>query len=177
MTIVFIIVGALLYGCLLSYGSLELFTNTYLSLALLIPIIVGRFYGPLPAGVCAFLGSLCADLFANTLLWYDWAIGSFFMGFIVGMFSFYRTDLQQKFTFNQFLYYCLTVIFGNLLGYLVITPLFTYLIYPEQLELTLVQTSVAIPLNIILQIFFGFLMLVILRGIILQRNKLKNTRA
>ncbi len=177
MTIVFIIVGALLYGLLINHANLELFTNTSLSLALLVPIIVGRFYGPLPAGICAFLGSLCADLFANTLLWYDWAIGSFFMGFIVGMFSFYRTSLEQKFTLNQFFYYCLTVIFGNLLGYLLITPLFTYLIYPEQLELTLVQTSVAIPLNIILQIFFGFLMLVILRGIILQRNKLKNTRA
>ena len=177
MTIVFIIVGALLYGCLLSYGSMKLFTNTYLSLALLLPLIGGYLYGPLPAGICAFLGSLCADLFANTLIWYDWALGSFFMGLIVGMFSFYQSDLKQKFTLNQFLYYCLTIIIGNLFGYLIVTPLFTYVIYPEQLELTLVQTSVAIPLNIILQILGGFLILMIIRSIIIQRTKLKNTRA
>ncbi len=176
MTFVFIIVGALLYGCLLSYGSIKLFTNTYLSFALLIPLIVGRFFGCLPAGLCAFLGSLCADLFANTLLWYDWALGSFFMGLIVGMFAFYQTDLHDKFTLNQFLYYCLTIIIGNLFGYLVVTPLLTSLIYPQQLELTLVQLSVAIPINIILQILIGSLMLLAIRIISIQRSKLKNTR-
>lgn len=176
MTIVFIIAGSLLYGFLLNHGNLELFTNTSLSLALLVPLIVGIFYGPLPAGICAFTGSLCADLFAHTLLWYDWAAGSFVMGFMIGMFSFYRTGLEQKFTLNQFLYYALTVIVGNLVGYLGITPLFTHLIYPEQLELTLVQTSVAVPFNIVLQVFIGFPLLAVICSIVVRINKQKNTR-
>ena len=40
-TIVAIAIGAALYGVLMVYGSIPVFTNTYLSSAMVVPVVVG----------------------------------------------------------------------------------------------------------------------------------------
>jgi len=50
-TIVTVAIGAALYGVLMVYGGIPVFTNTYLSTALLVPIVVGSLTGALPTAV------------------------------------------------------------------------------------------------------------------------------
>ena len=52
-TIVGVAVGAALFGVLMVYGSIRVFTNTSLTTAMIVPVIVGGLFGPLPAAVAA----------------------------------------------------------------------------------------------------------------------------
>ena len=51
-TIVAIAIGAALYGVLMVWGSIPVFTNTYLTSAMIVPVVVGALFGPVPAMVC-----------------------------------------------------------------------------------------------------------------------------
>ncbi|HAO60481.1 MAG TPA: hypothetical protein DCQ90_00680, partial [Erysipelotrichaceae bacterium] len=48
-TIVAVAIGAALFGVLMVYGGVQVFTNTKLTTAMLIPVIVGALFGPVPA--------------------------------------------------------------------------------------------------------------------------------
>lgn len=57
-TIVAVAVGAALFGVLMCYGGIPVFTNTSLTTAMLVPVIVGGLFGPLPAFVAAGVGNV-----------------------------------------------------------------------------------------------------------------------
>lgn len=61
-TIVAVAIGAALFGVLMCYGGIPIFTNTSLTTAMIIPVIVGALFGPLPAMVCCGVGNVIADL-------------------------------------------------------------------------------------------------------------------
>lgn len=48
--IVGVAIGAALFGVLMVYGGITIFTNTKLSSAYVIPVIIGALFGPIPAG-------------------------------------------------------------------------------------------------------------------------------
>ena len=61
-TVVGVAIGAALIGVLMVYGGVKVFTNTNLTTAMLIPVIVGALFGPVPALVACFFGNVIADL-------------------------------------------------------------------------------------------------------------------
>lgn len=50
-TIVGVAIGAALFGVLMNYGSIKVFSNTSLSTAMVVPVIVGALFGPLPVAM------------------------------------------------------------------------------------------------------------------------------
>lgn len=67
-TIVAIAIGAALYGVLMVYGSIPVFTNTYLSSAMVVPVVVGALFGPVPSMITLLVGNCLADLIGGQLL-------------------------------------------------------------------------------------------------------------
>ena len=61
-TIVAVAIGAALYGVLMVYGGIPVFTNTNLTTAMIVPVLVGGLFGPLPALVSCLVGNVLADL-------------------------------------------------------------------------------------------------------------------
>jgi len=68
-TIVAVAIGAALFGVLMCYGGIPIFTNTSLTTAMIIPVIVGALFGPLPAMVCCGVGNVIADLIFSALFY------------------------------------------------------------------------------------------------------------
>ena len=59
-TIVGVAIGVALFGVLMDYASIKVFTNTNLTLAMIVPVIVGGLFGPLPAAIACGLGNVFA---------------------------------------------------------------------------------------------------------------------
>ena len=59
-TVVGVAIGAALFGVLMNFGSIKVFTNTNLTTAMLVSVIVGGLFGPLPAFVAAGVGNVIA---------------------------------------------------------------------------------------------------------------------
>ena len=57
-TIVAVAIGAALFGALMVWGSIPVFTNTSLTSAMIVPVVVGALFGPLPAMVSLLVGTL-----------------------------------------------------------------------------------------------------------------------
>ena len=57
-TIVAVAIGAALFGVLMNYGGIPVFTNTSLTTAMVVPVVVGAMYGALPAAVAAGVGNV-----------------------------------------------------------------------------------------------------------------------
>ena len=55
-TIVGVAIGAALFGVLMVFGGIKVFTNTSLTTAMVVVVVVAGMFGPLPAAVAA--GSL-----------------------------------------------------------------------------------------------------------------------
>jgi energy-coupling factor transport system substrate-specific component len=73
-TLVGVAVGAALFGVLMVYGSIPVFTNTQLTSAMIIPVVVGGLFGPLPAFVTLLVGNVLADTIGGWGYWFDWSI-------------------------------------------------------------------------------------------------------
>lgn len=61
-TIVGVAIGAALFGVLMNFGGIRVFTNTSLTTAMLVDVIVGGLFGAVPAAVAAFFGNVISDL-------------------------------------------------------------------------------------------------------------------
>ncbi len=140
-TIVGVAVGVALFGVLMVYGSLTVFTNTKLSLAMIVPVLVGGLFGPLPAALAAGLGNVLADLIGGWGFWFDWSIGNATLGLIVGCLKLYGADIENGvFTPKQMVIYVICCVVGNALAFGVITPIMTVLFYGGELTITFIQS-------------------------------------
>ncbi len=140
-TIVGVAVGVALFGVLMVYGSLTVFTNTKLSLAMIVPVLVGGLFGPLPAALAAGLGNVLADLIGGWGFWFDWSIGNATLGLIVGCLKLYGADIENGvFTPKQMVIYVICCVVGNALAFGVITPIMTVLFYGGELSITFIQS-------------------------------------
>ena len=59
--VVGVAIGAALFGVLMVYGGITVFTNTKLSSAYVIPVIIGALFGPIPAALVGLIGNFFAD--------------------------------------------------------------------------------------------------------------------
>ena len=143
-TVVVIAIGAALFGVLMNFGGITVFSNTKLTAAMIIPVIVGAMYGPVPAFVACLVGNTIADLIGGWGFWFDWAIGNGILGFIVGLLPLYGARINDGvFKTKHAVIYAVLCILGNALAFGLVTPIFTTLFYGGELEVTLVQALIS----------------------------------
>ena len=142
--VVVIAIGAALFGVLMNFGGITVFSNTKLTAAMIIPVIVGAMYGPVPAFVACLVGNTIADLIGGWGFWFDWAIGNGILGFIVGLLPLYGARINDGvFKTKHAVIYAVLCILGNALAFGLVTPIFTTLFYGGELEVTLVQALIS----------------------------------
>ena len=140
-TVVAIAIGAALFGVLMNYGSITVFSNTKLTTAMIIPVIVGALFGPVPAFVTCLVGNTIADLIGGWGYWFDWSIGNGVLGFIVGLLPLYGARINDGiFKIKHMIIYIVACVLGNALAFGVITPLLTVLFYGGELSITFIQS-------------------------------------
>ena len=140
-TVVGVAIGAALFGVLMIFGSIKVFTNTNLTTAMLVSVIVGGMFGPLPAFVAAGVGNVIADLIGGWGLWFDWSVGNAVLGLFVGALPLYGAKIEDGvFTVKQMIIYTILCILGNALAFGVVTPIMTALFYGGELTVTFLQS-------------------------------------
>ena len=155
-TIVGVAVGAALFGVLMVYGSIRVFTNTSLTTAMIVPVIVGGLFGPLPAAVAAGVGNVIADLIGGWGFWFDWSIGNAVLGMCVGLLPLYGAYIEDGiFEVKHMVIYAISVVLGCALAFGLVTPFFTYLWYGGELSITLIQGVVGSISNIVALLVLG----------------------
>lgn len=162
-TIVAVAIGAALYGVLMVWGGIPIFTNTNLSSAMLVPVVVGGLFGPLPALVCCGVGNVIADLIGGWGMWFDWSIGNAVMAFCVGLLPVYGARIKEGiFTTKQAVIYAICCVLGNMLAFGIVTPIFSWLLYASDLNVTFLQSFAATLGNSAVLIIIGIPVLFIL---------------
>lgn len=167
-TIVGVAIGAALFGVLMNYGSIKVFTNTSLTTAMIVPVIVGSLFGPLPAACAAGIGNVIADLIGGWGFWFDWSIGNACLGLFVGALPLYGAYIEDGiFEIKHMIIYAVLCIIGCAISFGAITPLFTVIFYGGELSITLIQSAVSSVSNIIVLLVIGIPVLKVLAN----RNK------
>lgn len=155
-TVVAIAIGAALFGVLMIYGSITVFTNTRLTTSMIVPVVVGALYGALPAAIALFFGNMFADLLAGWGFWIDWSIGNFFLGLFVGLLPLYGARVKDGiFKPLHAVIFGVIAVVGNALAFGVLTPIFTVLLYGGELTITFMQSFAAFASNSIVLIAAG----------------------
>ena len=162
-TVVGVAIGAALFGVLMVFGSIKVFTNTNLTTAMLVSVIVGAMFGPLPAMVAAGVGNVLADLIGGWGMWFDWSIGNAFLGLFVGALPLYGAKIEEGiFNVKHMIIYVIMCILGNALAFGVITPIFSTIIYGSELTITLMQSLAGSISNCAVLIIIGIPLLKLL---------------
>lgn len=162
-TIVGVAIGAALFGVLMNYGSIKVFTNTSLTTAMIVPVIVGGLFGPVPAAVSAGVGNVIADLIGGWGFWFDWSIGNAVLGLFVGALPLYGAYIEDGiFEVKHMIIYALLCVVGCAISFGAVTPLFTYLWYGGELTITLYQSVIGSISNIIVLLVIGIPVLKVL---------------
>ena len=155
-TIVGVAIGVALFGVLMDYASIKVFTNTNLTLAMIVPVIVGGLFGPLPAAIACGLGNVLADLIGGWGMWFDWSVGNAVLGFVVGCLKLYGADIENgKFEVKQMIIYAILAVVGNALAFGVVTPIMTTIFYQSDLEITFIQSLTGGASNVLVLIVAG----------------------
>lgn len=155
-TVVGVAIGAALFGVLMVYGGVKVFTNTNLTTAMLIPVVVGGLFGPLPALVASFFGNVLADLIGGWGFWFDWSIGNGVLGFLVGLLPLYGANINKGvFGVKHAIIFAVIAVLGNALAFGVITPFFTYLFFGGELTVTFLQSLAGGASNVIVLTVLG----------------------
>jgi energy-coupling factor transport system substrate-specific component len=162
-TIVVMGIGAALFGVLMNYGSIPVFSNTKLTTAMLVPVIVGSMFGPIPAFITCTIGNTIADLIGGWGFWFDWSIGNGVLGFLVGLLPLYGAKIDEGiFTAQQAVVYAIICILGNALAFGVVTPLLTVAFYGGELNITFMQALTGGLSNILILTVIGIPLLFLL---------------
>jgi energy-coupling factor transport system substrate-specific component len=172
-TLVGVAVGAALYGVLMVYGSIPVFTNTQLTSAMIIPVVVGGLFGSVPAFVALFVGNVLADTIGGWGYWFDWSIGNGLLGLFIGALPLYGARIRDGvFTVRHAIIYAVTAVVGNAVAFGLATPLLTTIIYASDLEITFLQTFAAGISNTIVLVVIGIPVLVLLSRRFKKRSNL-----
>lgn len=155
--------GAALYGVLMVYGAVPIFTNTNLSFAMIVPVFVGALFGPLPAMITCGVGNVIADLIGGWGMWFDWSIGNAVMGFFVGMLPLYGADISNGiFKVKHAVIYAILCVVGNMIAFGVVTPIFSTTLYGQDLNITLMQAIFATAGNTLVLVIAGIPIMILL---------------
>lgn len=174
-TIVGVAIGAALFGVLMNYGSIKVFTNTSLTTAMIVPIIVGGLFGPVPAAVAAGVGNVIADLIGGWGFWFDWSIGNAVLGLFVGALPLYGAYIEDGiFEIKHMIIYAILCVVGCGIAFGFVTPIFTYLWYGGELTITLYQSVISSISNIIVLLVAG---IPVLKALAVRNSRGQNLSA
>ena len=93
-TIVGVAIGAALFGVLMVFGGIKIFSNTSLTSAMVVVVVVAALFGPVPAALTAGIGNVIADLIGGWGFWFDWSFGNLVLGLFVGLLPLYGAKIQ-----------------------------------------------------------------------------------
>jgi energy-coupling factor transport system substrate-specific component len=173
-TVVVVAIGAALFGVLMNYAGIPIYTNTKLTTAMIIPVIVGGMFGPLPAFVACTVGNIIADLIGGWGFWFDWSVGNGVLGFIVGLLPLYGAKINEGiFKVKHAIIYSIVCVLGNLFALGIVIPILTTLFYGGELEVTMAQAWTASIANIVVLIVAGLPILYVLANRNSRRTNLK----
>jgi len=155
-TVVAIAIGAALFGVLMNFGGIPIFTNTNLTTAMIIPVIVGSMFGPVPAFITCCVGNTIADLIGGWGFWFDWSVGNGVLGFIVGLLPLYGAKINEGiFKPIHAVIYAITCVVGNAFAFGVVTPLLTMAFYGGEEEITFLQAFAGGIANTLVLVVIG----------------------
>lgn len=171
-TIVGVAIGVALFGVLMDYASIKVFSNTNLTLAMIVPVIVGGLFGPVPAAIACGLGNVLADLIGGWGMWFDWSIGNAVLGFLVGCLKLYGADIENgKFGVKEMIIYVVVAVVGNAFAFGIVTPIMTTLLYQGELEITFIQSLTGGISNVAVLVIAG---IPILKALAIRNAKANN---
>lgn len=174
-TIIGVAIGAALFGVLMNYGSIRVFTNTSLTTAMIVPVIVGALFGPVPAAIAAGVGNVIADLIGGWGFWFDWSVGNAVLGLFVGALPLYGAYIEDGiFEIKHMIIYALLVVVGCAVSFGLVTPIFTSIFYGGEINITLVQGVVGSISNIIVLLVIG---IPVLKALAVRNSRGKNLSA
>jgi len=120
----------------------------------------GVLFGPIAAGLMAFIGHALSDALQYGSPWWSWVIASGVAGFIYGL-AFKRSKIEEgEFKWKDILTYNVIQIIGNIIAWLVVAPVLDILIYAEPVNLVFTQGAIAALMNSIAAGVIGTLLLV-----------------
>lgn len=174
-TVVTVGIGAALFGVLMVYGAIPVFTNTNaFSPCFLVPVVVGALYGPMPAAITLFLGNVIADLLGGWGLWFDWSIGNAFIGFFVGLLPLYGANIKEGvFKARHAVIYAICAVGGTFVALVGITPILSKVLYGSDMTITYMQAFVAWGGNSLTLVVVGIPLLFILARRYRSRSNLR----
>jgi energy-coupling factor transport system substrate-specific component len=173
-TLVAVAIGAALFGVLMVYGSIPVFTNTQLTSAMIIPVVVGGLFGPLPAFVTLLIGNVLADTIGGWGYWFDWSVGNGILGFFIGTLPLYGARIEEGvFKVRHAVVYAVIAILGNAIAFGLVTPLLTSLFYAADLEVTFLQAFASGISNTLVLVVVGIPILILLSKRFGKRKDLK----
>jgi energy-coupling factor transport system substrate-specific component len=172
-TLVSVAVGAALFGVLMVYGSIPVFTNTQLTSAMIVPVVVGGLFGSVPAFITLLLGNVLADLIGGWGFWFDWSIGNGILGLFIGTLPLYGARIDEGiFKVKHAIIYAVVAIIGNAVAFGIVTPIFSSVIYAADLEITFLQAFASGVSNTLILIILGIPILILLSKRFAKRTNL-----
>ena len=173
MTIVTVGVGAALLGVLMNYGGIPIFTNTSLTTAMIVPVVVGAMYGPVPAAVACGVGNVIADLIGGWGLYPAWSIANAVAGLFVGALPLYGAYITDgKFEIKHMIWYLVCLIVGNALAFGLVAQVFTVIFEGGDLNVSLIQGLYASVGNILIEAVVGIPVIKLLANRYASRSNL-----
>lgn len=155
-TIVTVGVGAALFGVLMCYGGIQVFTNTNLTTAMIVPVVVGAMYGPVPAAVAAGVGNVIADLIGGWGQYPAWSIANAVAGLFIGALPLYGARITEgKFDLKHAIIYVICVMVGNAIAFGVVAQAFTVILEGGDMNVSLIQGFTASGSNMLVEIVIG----------------------
>jgi len=174
ITLVSVAVGAALFGVLMVFGSIPVFTNTYLTTAMIVPVIVGGMFGSLPAFATMLIGNMLADLIGGWGFWFDWSIGNGILGLFIGALPLYGAKIDEGiFNVKHAIIYAVLCIIGNAIAFGIVTPIMTSIFYSADLEITFIQAFASGVSNTAVLVIVGIPLLFLLANRFKKRSNLK----
>ena len=174
MTLVSVAVGAALFGVLMVFGSIPVFTNTMLTSAMIVPVIVGGLFGPVPAFATMLIGNFIADLIGGWGFWFDWSVGNGILGLFIGALPLYGAKIDEGiFKVQHAIIYAVCCIIGNAVAFGIVTPILTSIFYQADLEITFIQAFASGISNTAVLIIIGIPLLILFANRYKKRSDLK----
>ncbi len=160
-TIVAAGIGAALFMLLFMYVKIPSWVpETQFQTAYGLSAFFGALFGPIAAGLMAFIGHALSDAIQYGSPWWSWVIASGVASFIFGL-AYKKTRVEEgEFKFKDILKFNLYQIIGNVIAWLVIAPLLDIIIYAEPANLVFTQGAIACLMNIISAGVIGTLLLI-----------------
>ncbi|HWQ46101.1 MAG TPA: ECF-type riboflavin transporter substrate-binding protein [Longilinea sp.] len=160
-TIVAAGIGAALFMLLFMYVKIPSWVpETQFQTAYGLSAFFGALFGPIAAGLMAFIGHALSDAIQYGSPWWSWVIASGVASFIFGL-AFKKTRVEEgEFKFKDILKFNLYQIVGNAIAWLVVAPVLDIVIYAEPANLVFTQGAVACLMNIISAGVIGTLLLI-----------------